>query len=177
MQPGCSPGARANKSTKKVLKKQGKVMKSACTRLSNKKNLQFLTRKPPCSIRVQSGCTPKQFKNNAFRPPTDPGARRVHAQTAFFLFCFFLQHQKLIEQICARALRGLSGALRGSQKLSDALRGSQKLSGALRGSQRLSEALRGSQMLSDALRSSQMLSEAQMNSCVHAHAVVSYNGC
>ena len=153
-------------------------MKSACTGLSKKKQkLHFLARKPPFSIRVQSGRTPKQFKNNGFRPPKDPGAVRVHAQTAFCFFCFFLQHQKLIEQICARALRGLSGALRGSQKLSDALRGSQKLSGALRGSQRLSEALRGSQMLSDALRSSQMLSEAQMNSCVHAHAVVSYNGC
>ncbi len=142
------------------------------------KHLHFLARKPHFSIRVQSGCTPKQFKHNGFRPPKGPGAVRVHAQTVFFfLFFCFLQHQKLIEQICARALRGLSGALRGSQKLSDALRGSQKLSGALRGSQRLSEAPRGSQMLSDALRSSQMLSEAQMNSCVHAHAVVSYNGC
>ncbi len=46
----------------------------------NKKKLHFLARKPPFSIRVQFECTPKQFKNNAFRPPTDPGARRVHGR-------------------------------------------------------------------------------------------------
>ena len=132
-------------------------MTSACTRLSKTKNLHFLTRKPPFSIRVQSGCTPKQFKNNAVRPPTDPGARRVHAQTVFFVLLFFFATPE-IDRTNLR--EGSQGALRGSQRLSEALRCSQRLSETFRGSQGLSEALRSSQRLPDALRCSQKLSDA-----------------